>query len=60
MNRPPLKLIAPSPEQPARQTVDIYAGWKAEIAAIDWAATHIAGDRRLPVDVADTRKGWWR
>ena len=29
--------------------VDIYARWKADLAAIDWRATHIRGDRARPI-----------
>ncbi len=52
-----LKLIDQGATKPPR---DIYAAWKADIAAVNWSATHIAGDRRAPVELADTRKGWSR
>lgn len=43
-----------------RPVVDIYADWRAEIAAIDWSETHIRGDKRQPIELGDSRKGWAR
>jgi hypothetical protein len=37
-------------------TVDLYANWRAEIRARDWAGMHIAADRRSPVEIADVRR----
>lgn len=44
MAKPNLKLVT--------ETADIYAGWKAEIAARDWERCHIRGDRNPPLE-------WW-
>jgi hypothetical protein len=41
-----------------RVVVDIYADWRDEVAARDWEAVHVRGDRRQPVDIADKPK-WW-
>ena len=40
--------------------VDIYANWRAEIRARDWAGVMIAGDRRGPVELPDVRRRVWR
>lgn len=45
-------------EQPA---IDVTALLRADIAKHDWDAVQIAGDKRAPVDLPETRKGgWWR
>jgi hypothetical protein len=41
------------------EVIDIYAADKARIASIDWSRVHIAGDRRQPIDLPDTRKRSW-
>lgn len=47
--------------QTHRPVVDIYAGWRAEIAARDWGLVHVAADKREPVDIAETRlRRAWR
>lgn len=53
MTRPKLKIIAAT----HRPVVDIYAAWREEVAAIDWAATHVRGDRGQPVELPD-RPRW--
>lgn len=40
--------------------IDIYAKWRAEIAARDWGAVHVAGGRNEPLDIPDRRKWSWR
>lgn len=51
-----LRIIAPASPEP----VDIYASWRAEIAARDWRNVHIRGDRRQPVMLEDQRRRVWR
>lgn len=52
--QPKLKLV------PAEQDlVDIYGKWRAEIEARDWRTVHERGDKRLPVELPDTRKRSW-
>ncbi len=53
-----LKVVA-EPGAGPKPPRDIYAADKALAASIDWAAVHIAGDRRAPVDLPDTRKRGW-
>lgn len=53
MATPARKLRAVPVEPPV---VDLYANWRAEIRARDWAGVHIAADRREPVTIADVRK----
>jgi len=50
-----LHLVASEPA-----VVDIYANWRAEIRARDWAGVMIAGDRRGPVELPDVRRRAWR
>ena len=40
--------------------VDIYADWRAEIAARDWKACHTEGDRNPPLELSARPKwkGW--
>ena len=59
MTRSKLRLAPPLPSLTS-PPVDIYAAWKAEIAARDWARCHIAADRSPPIDLADLslRRGW--
>lgn len=54
--KPNLKLI----RETHRPVIDIYAGWRAEVEAIDWSATHIRGDRGQPVELNDGPKRGWR
>lgn len=51
-----LKLV----EKPSGEVVDIYDKWKADIARIDWSATHITGDRSSPIHIDSPRhrRGW--
>lgn len=44
--------VVPATPEPA---IDIYASWRAEIRARDWARCHITGDRRAPVAICDAR-----
>lgn len=39
--------------------VDITALIRADIDKRDWDAVQIAGDKRQPVDLGETRKGGW-
>ena len=50
------------PDTPELVVVDIYAAWKADIARIDWKATHIRGDRGVVIERAErpSWKGWMR
>jgi hypothetical protein len=48
-----LKLVKPA-------VVDIYASWRAEIAARDWSACHVAGDRNPSLELSDRPKRNWR
>ena len=54
--KPNLKLIKTT----HRPVVDIYEKWRADIEAIDWEKTHTDGDKRKPVDLPDSRRGWSR
>lgn len=53
--KPNLKLI----RETHRPVVDIYAGWREQIASRDWERVHVAGDKRQPIELGD-RKGGWR
>jgi hypothetical protein len=52
LTRAALKLV------PAPGGVDLYATWRAEIAARDWSAVHVTGDRNRPLDLPERRGGW--
>lgn len=52
---PNLRVVADPPE-----AVDLYANWKADIAARDWSAMHVAADKRRPIDLPDAPKRAWR
>ena len=54
--KPKLAIVTDEPQP----RIDIYANWRAEIRTRDWAAMHIRADRREPVALGDTRKGWAR
>lgn len=58
MTKPKLKIVETKTHRPV--AVDIYENWKADIAKRDWDAVMKAGDRREPVDLPETRKGWRR
>lgn len=45
---------------PDEQPTDITLAMRAEIEARDWAAVHVAGDRRAPVFLADAVRRVWR
>lgn len=53
-SKAPLRVVATEPET-AAPVVDIYAPWRAEIKARDWARCHVAGDRRAPLPLCDAR-----
>ena len=55
--KPKLTVVDPKPE---RSVVDLYEKWRAEIAARDWSACHIAGDRNPSLELSDRPKwkGW--
>jgi hypothetical protein len=55
--KPARKLHVVRDDEPS---ADIYARWKADIAAIDWSASHIRGDRAQPIELPDSRRGWYR
>jgi hypothetical protein len=38
---------------------DVTMLLRADINARDWAAVHVAGDRRAPVFLPDVVKRWW-
>lgn len=40
--------------------IDLYGPWREEIAARDWDAVQVAADKRAPVDLPETRRGWRR
>lgn len=40
--------------------VDLYVNWRADIRARDWAAVHIAADKRQPIELAPARRWGWR
>jgi hypothetical protein len=50
----PLRVVAPV----EADRVDLYATWRAEIAARDWSAVHVTGDRNRPLDLPERRGGW--
>jgi hypothetical protein len=52
-SRPALHIV---PDEP----VDINAGLRANIMAVDWGAMHIAADRRAPVKLGEQRRRGWR
>jgi hypothetical protein len=54
MARTNLRIIAPADE-----ALDIAALNRADIEKRDWAAVHVAGDRRAPVFLPDSVKRWW-
>ena len=55
-----LRLIPTAPEPtPQDAPKDITAMLRAEIRARNWAAVHIAGDRRQPLFIADAPKRTW-
>lgn len=52
---------APEPNKPPRADLHDYEGQqRAASAAVDWAAVHIAGDRREPFAWASTKRRGWR
>jgi hypothetical protein len=51
----PLRIVAPV----EADRVDLYARWKADIAARDWDRVHVVADRGSPVDIADRLKRTW-
>lgn len=42
-----------------RPVVDIYAAWRAEIAARDWDTLHTRADKREAVEIQETRRRGW-
>lgn len=58
MTRRPLQIVSRDEAPTEREVVDIYAAIKAKRESIDWAAMHIAADRRKPVELPEIRKGW--
>jgi hypothetical protein len=48
------------PQQQPEQPVDITLALRADIKARDWAAVHVAGDRRAPVFLPDCVRRAWR
>jgi hypothetical protein len=49
-----------APTNAAEPPIDLYAPIKQRIAARNWAAIHVASDRRQPVEIEPRRKGWWK
>jgi hypothetical protein len=50
-----LRAVPDSPSEP----VNIYASWRAEIEARDWASVHVAADRREAIALPDPVRRWW-
>jgi hypothetical protein len=44
---------------PAPGGVDLYATWRAEIAARDWSAVHVWADKQRPVYLGDRPQRTW-
>jgi hypothetical protein len=42
------------------ERIDIQRLNAADVERIDWAACHIAADRRKPISLPDSRKWAWR
>lgn len=53
---PKLHAVAPPQEAP----LDITLALRADIAPRDWAAVHIAADRRAPLMLGERPKRLWR
>jgi hypothetical protein len=53
MTRPNLKVV------PANEPKDITMLLRAEIAARDWAAVHVTGDKNPPLQLVPTIKRLW-
>jgi len=46
--------------KPEDEPVDLYTGWKAEIASRDWAKVMIEGDKNKPLPWFETRRTWMK
>ncbi len=55
-----LKVVPIAPVRAPRAGLfDYESDHRAAIARIDWAAVHVRGDRRTPIQLPELRR-WWR
>lgn len=57
MKRRNLKLVEPAPKPEPLPSLAYEHEQRQRIAATDWAALHIRGDRSAPIEVAHGRRG---